>query len=103
MGISTTYIFSGQKWWRHNTFTSRRPKVAIFADIINIVTMFMNNIFLDSKKLKELEITYQNTVYICISRYSKICWFPVKKYWCQQNSRGVSHDSYIFWSSLGKI
>ena len=49
MGTSTTYIFSGQKWWRHNTFTSRRPKVAIFADIINIVTMFMNNIFLDSK------------------------------------------------------
>ena len=40
---------------------------------------------------------YQNTIYICISWYSKICWFPVKKCWCQQNSRSVSRDSYIFW------
>ena len=39
---------------------------------------------------------YQNTIYICISRYSKICWFPVKKCWCKQNSRGVSRNSYIF-------
>ena len=39
---------------------------------------------------------YQNTVYICISWYSKICWFPVKKCWFQQNSRSVSRDSYIF-------
>ena len=39
---------------------------------------------------------YQNTIYICISWYSKICWFPVKKCWYQQNSRGVSRDSYIF-------
>ena len=31
---------------------------------------------------------YQNTVYICTSWYSKICWFAVKKCWCQQNSRG---------------
>ena len=23
------------------------------------------------------------TVYICISWYSKICWFPMKKCWCQ--------------------
>ena len=33
------------------------------------------------KKLKELEIIY-----------SKICWFPMKKCWCQQKSRGVSRD-----------
>ena len=39
---------------------------------------------------------YQNAVYICISWYSKICWFSVKKCWCQQNSQSVSHDSYIF-------
>ena len=26
---------------------------------------------------------YQNTVYICISLYNKICWFPVKNCWCQ--------------------
>ena len=40
---------------------------------------------------------YQNAIYICISWNSNICWFPVKKCWCQQNSRDVSHDSYIFW------
>ena len=35
-------------------FTSRRPKVAIFADIMKIVTMFINNIFLNSKKVKRI-------------------------------------------------
>ena len=40
---------------------------------------------------------YQNAIYIGISWYNKICWFPVKKGWCQQNSEGVSRDSYIFW------
>ena len=59
--------------------------------------MFIKAIFADSKKLKELEIMCQNAIYICISWYSKICWFPVKKYWCQQNSRGMSRDLYIFW------
>ena len=43
---------------------------------------------------------YQNRIYICISWYSNICWFLVKKYWCQQNSRGVSRDSYIFFNLL---
>ena len=36
------------------TFTSRRPKVAIFADIMKTVTMFINNIFLNSKKVKRI-------------------------------------------------
>ena len=40
---------------------------------------------------------YQNAIYICISWYGKIGGFPVKKYWYQLNSRGVSRDSYIFW------
>ena len=40
---------------------------------------------------------YKKSVYICISLYGKICWFLVKKYWWQQNSSGVSRDSYIFW------
>ena len=39
---------------------------------------------------------YQNTVYICISWYSRICWFPAKKCWFQQKSRSVSRDSYYF-------
>ena len=35
---------------------------------------------------------YQIPIYMCISWCSKICWFPVKKCWCQQNSRNVSRD-----------
>ena len=35
------------------TFTSRRPKVAIFADM-KIVTMFFNNIFLNSETVKRI-------------------------------------------------
>ena len=40
---------------------------------------------------------YQNGIYICIFWYSNTYWFPMKKCWCQQNSKGVSRDSYIFW------
>ena len=36
------------------TFTSRRPKVAIFADM-KTVTMFFNSIFLNSKKVLHLK------------------------------------------------
>ena len=63
-----------------NRFTLRRPSVAIFADIAKILTIFTKAIFRDSKNLKNLEITYQNEIYICISWYSKICWFLLKKY-----------------------
>ena len=44
-----------------------RPRVAIFADIIKIVTMFVKTILNTQKKLKDLEITYQNAIYISIS------------------------------------
>ena len=46
-----------------NTYILRRPRVANFGHIIKIVTMFMKTIFKDSKKLKELEIMYQNSNY----------------------------------------
>ena len=52
------------------------------------------------KKLKELEIMCSNATYIYISWYSKICWFLVKKYWCQQDSSGVSHSQGITTSSI---
>ena len=52
----------------------RRHGVAIFADIIKIVTIFFKTILKDSRlKLKELEIMYQNGISICISCHSKIC------------------------------
>ena len=42
------------------------PRVAIFADIIKIVPMFIKTIFKDSSKLKDLEIMYQIAIYISI-------------------------------------
>ena len=59
--------------------------------------MFIKKVFKDPKKLKYLEIMYQNAIYICIFWYSKICWFPMKKFWCRHNLRGVPRDSYNFW------
>ena len=55
------------------------------------------------KNLKELEIMYQNAIYISISWYNKIYWFAVKKCWCQQNAGGVSPDSIFFGSSLANV
>ena len=71
--------------------------MAIFADIIKIMTRFIKQIFKDQEKLKELEIVYWNAIYICISWYNKIYWFLVKKCWCQQNWGGLPRDLYIFW------
>ena len=48
------------------TLILRRSGVAIFADIIEIVTMFFKTTFKDSKKLKELDIIYENAIYNCI-------------------------------------
>ena len=49
-----------------NIFVSRRPGVANFADIINILTMFIKKIFEDSKKKIYIEIMYQNAIYGCL-------------------------------------
>ena len=59
-------------------FILRLPRVAIFADIIKIVTVFIKKIFQDLKKVKRTEnnVSKYNTF---ISGYSKICWFPLKK------------------------
>ena len=37
-----------------NAFDLRKPRVAIFADIIKIVTMFVKAIFKDSKKVERI-------------------------------------------------
>ena len=78
-----------------NSFTLRRHSIVIFAD--HIVIIFTKIIMKVSKKLKELEIMYQNETYIWISWYSKVFQFRVKKCWCQPNWRGVSRGSCIFW------
>ena len=50
-----------------NTVILGRPRVAVFADIIKIITRFIKKYLKTLEKLKELEIMYQNAVYICIS------------------------------------
>ena len=48
-------------------------RVAIFADIIKIVTMFtilLKQSLKFQEKLEEIEIMYLNEIYICISWYS---------------------------------
>ena len=87
-----------------NTFILGRPRVAIFADIIKIVTTVIQAIFKDSKKVKkELEIMFKNAIYTFISWYRKIYWFPVKNADVSR-IQGVCHVVYIFFgSSLGKV
>ena len=46
------------------------------------------------EKLKELEILYQNPIYICISWCSKI---SNETSWFQQNLKHVSRDLCAFW------
>ena len=50
-----------------NIFTLRWPGVSIFAYIIKIVAMFIKTIIKDSRKLKELEVMFENSIYICFS------------------------------------
>ena len=70
MTTFTLYIKSRDKfcWWRHwqklwrhnlffqNTFILRRPGVAIFANIIKIVTMWIKKILTDSRKVRRSKI-----------------------------------------------
>ena len=51
--MSWTEIMMSQPSFQ-NPFILRRPRVAIFADIIKIVTMFIKTIFKDSKKIKRI-------------------------------------------------
>ena len=50
-----------------NSFILKRPSVAIFADIIKIVTIFFNQSLKTQKSLKKLEIIHQDEIFICIS------------------------------------
>ena len=65
--------------------------------------MFIEPIFKEFKKLKELKIMYENAIYIYISWYSKIFWFSVKNADVSRNQE-VCHVTYIFFGSfLGKV
>ena len=46
-----------------NTFILRRSRVANFADMIKIASMFIKTTFKDFKKIKELENMNLNAIY----------------------------------------
>ena len=48
--------------------------------------------------LKELEIMYQDAIFICISWYGKICWFPVKNADVSR-TQVVCYVIYVFFGS----
>ena len=50
--------------------------------------MIIKKIFKDSKKVKELEIMFQNAIYVYIFWYNLLMSAELK---------GMSHDSYIFY------
>ena len=81
-----------------NTFILRRPGVAIFADIIKIVTTFIKTIFKDSRKVKIISnYLSECNLYLYFLILSNLLIFGEKNAGCKQNSRGVPRDSYIFW------
>ena len=86
------------------SFILRRPRVANFADIIKIVTMLIRKTFKESKKkLKELQIMYENAIYIWIFWCRKIWWFSIKNVDVSR-VKGLCRVIHIFLgSSLGKV
>ena len=50
-----------------NTFILRKPRVAILADIVKIVTTFIKKIFRDSKKVKRIRNYVSKSNLYCIS------------------------------------
>ena len=96
---SPTGIMTSQPLFQ-NTVILRRPGVAIFADIIKIITRFIRK---TQEKLKELEI--------CIKMQSMSVFFDITKFadfWCKNanvsRNHGVCQVIDIFFGSfLGKV
>ena len=70
---SSDKILLMTSWAEEDLYFKEASSSYIFSDIIKIVTKFIQKIFnkhgykfKDSKKLKDVEILYQNAVYICI-------------------------------------
>ena len=81
-----------------NIFILKRPRAAIFADIIKIITIIIKTIFKDSKKIKRIrhyESKCNLYLYFLILLISnkKVLMSAVK-------IKNVSRDSYSFWIFL---
>ena len=92
------------KLWRHNLYF----KIPLLSEGLissKLQPYLLKQSLKTQKKLKESEIIYQNAIYICISWYSKVYWFPVKKYWCQQKT-GITVPIFVIvgyvWQILGR-
>ena len=68
--------FCWKIWWTEvmtswplfqNTFILRKPKVANFADVSKIATMFIKTALKDSNKLERIRNHLLKWIYICIS------------------------------------
>ena len=82
-----------------NMIILRRARVAIFADIIKIVTTFIKKVFKDSKKVKRIKnCASKCNVYLYFLIYENLL-ISGEKCWCQQNSKGVSRV-YTFFRSF---
>ena len=67
------------------------------------MTIFIKTIFKDTKKLKGLEIMYQNAVYICILDLAKFADFRWRNGYGSR-TQGVCNVIHIFFgSSVGKV
>ena len=81
------------KLWRHNLYF----KIPLLSEGLissKLQPYLLKQSLKTQKNLKESEIIYQNAIYICISWYSKVYWFPVKKYWCQQKA-GITVPIFV--------
>ena len=77
------------------TFILRRFGIAIFVDIIKIVTKFIKAIFKYSRKVRRIMLCIKlQSVYVLLD-ITKFVDFQWKK-WCQPTSRYLSHDWYSF-------
>ena len=79
-----------------NTFVLRRPRVAIFSEIIKIITMFTEKIFKDSKKFQKTEIMYQNAI---LSAFPDFWWKNADV----SRTQGVCHVIYMCFVMTGKV
>ena len=101
-------------WWCHqqelwcqplfqNTIILRKPGVAIFADIIKILTRFIKKIFRLKKSYKKEKLCIKMesiSVFLDITKLADFWWKNADV----SRTQGLPHviDSF-FWSSLGKV
>ena len=83
-----------------NVFILKRPGVAIFDDIIKVVTMFIKTIFRDSWKVKRIRNYVSISVFFDIAKFADFQQKNVDV----SRTQGVCHMIRIFFGfSLGRV